>query len=183
MRNIINVILLANALYFANTAKSIGVGVSLFGPTGITFKTEEQSGTAIDGTIAWSSDDHYDMILLQSQYLISYDELFYFGLGLRLIHLSHNSDHIHYYHVHKKCKHDCHHYHDDHAYKSSVVFYDHHHGHGDATIIAGRFPAGIRYKLPKMPQLELFAELAIMLDLIPSVAGGIDLGLGARYFF
>ena len=53
--------------------------------------------------------------------------------------------------------------------------------HGD-TRAGVRFPLGIAYEFPDVP-LELFAEIAPILDLTPSTEGRLNGGVGLRYYF
>jgi hypothetical protein len=48
--------------------------------------------------------------------------------------------------------------------------------------LGGRAPVGLLHIIQD-PRLELFAEMALILDLFPGTAADFDLGVGARYRF
>lgn len=50
------------------------------------------------------------------------------------------------------------------------------------TYLGVRTAVGTSYTLPKVP-LELFAELALVLDLTPSTSASAGAGLGGRFYF
>lgn len=48
--------------------------------------------------------------------------------------------------------------------------------------LGARAPAGLRMNFTA-PKIELFAELALILDVVPETEADLDLGIGARYYF
>lgn len=54
--------------------------------------------------------------------------------------------------------------------------------HKGKLSLGPRVPVGLRHEL-RDPTVEFFGELAFVLDLIPSTAADVDIGIGARYRF
>lgn len=138
------------------TTGAFGLGIALGYPTGITGKYNLDSDHAVDATIGWSRSD----LLIQSTYLFHFHKPVqnlpidtYLGIGGRLYTF------------------------DNHYYKNRV-FAD----HRDETWIGVRAPAGIRYLTQKVP-IELFAELALTLYVVPATTTDLDGMLGARWYF
>lgn len=50
------------------------------------------------------------------------------------------------------------------------------------TYIGPKIPLGILTKF-KDPSVEVYGEIAFIMDLVPSTGGDIDAGIGARYWF
>jgi hypothetical protein len=48
--------------------------------------------------------------------------------------------------------------------------------------IGPRAPVGLSYNFRKVP-IEVFGEIALVLDLIPATGADLDLALGGRYYF
>lgn len=132
--------------------ESFGIGAVIGNPTGLSMKLWLDQNSAIDGALAWSTDDSKSFHL-QSDYLIHDHSLvrvgrtplnFYYGAGGRLT----NS-------TSKK--------------KSSNAF-------------GARAPIGLAHQF-KNASVEIFAELAVDLQLAPSTEVSLSPGIGGRFYF
>ena len=68
--------------------------------------------------------------------------------------------------------------------------FTHNHGNGvrhrhdhDELDFGPRVPVGLEFRVDELRQLEVFAEVALGIDLIEDTGLTIDAGIGARYFF
>lgn len=132
-------------------ASSLGLGLNIGEPTGLTMKYWLDSVHALDGVVAWNLTN--STFVIQSDYLFHQDSIFsrkrwpidfYYGLGGRL----HSEKH-------EKTR-------------------DHH--------LAGRAPLGLAYRF-RRPEIEIYGELAVLLEIIPSTSATFSPSLGGRYFF
>lgn len=53
---------------------------------------------------------------------------------------------------------------------------------GKGAILGARAPIGLDFDLERAP-VQFYVEVALDLSLIPGVAGGLDAGLGGRFYF
>lgn len=155
-----NKLLLLLAVLFivpAASAKDFGLGIILFGPTGISTNYFLDSDNSIDGALSWSLNDGDQNIYLHSTYLWHKPRLLrldkvaldvYFGGGGRLISW------------------------DDPPGEER----------DPETHFGVRGVAGIGHTF-KNPCIELFGEISMTMDVIPETDADLDLGLGARFYF
>lgn len=168
--NFYSMIILLATLLVSSTGFSFGLGIVLFGPTGVTFKSSMYNRTAVDGAFAMNSghghrhhdhdhDDHDDHLfteghdhfkfLGQLQYIIHHNRNFYYGLGGRL----------------------------------KTYEYDDHDDHDDGRsnfALAGRVPLGLR---GLSGPIEYFGELGFMAHVVPHTHFNVEIGIGARFHF
>lgn len=82
--------LVIGVLIFLNSesqAYSLGLGIVLGGPTGISLKAKPGGRNSIDGAIGLS-----DRLTLQGHYVIHHDRYLYYGIGARLRLASDDND-------------------------------------------------------------------------------------------
>ncbi len=77
MLKVFNLFFVTAAIAASSKVLAIGVGLSLFGPTGITIKHDFEGEAAIDGTLGFDSNSHYEMQILQGTYLLNVNEYIY----------------------------------------------------------------------------------------------------------
>lgn len=138
-------------------AKDFGLGVILGSPTGISGKLGMSEDHAIDAAIAWdlNGDDEFH---------IHGDFLWLKNKGIHLDNVFIDW----YFGV---------------GGRMVLIDHDHHRHHDHDDFLLGvRAPIGVSYTFPN-PKIELFAELAAVLNLIESTDVDLEGGLGARYHF
>lgn len=142
-------------------AYSLGLGIVIGGPTGISLKSQPRGATAIDGAVALSGD----RLTLQSQYIKHHSRLVYYGLGARLkLNLEQDkNEYTSYSSLSAKG--------DDNGDDNDSL------GLGD---VYGRAPLGIR---AFFDQIEVFGEGALLMQFIPSTRFSVDIAIGARVYF
>lgn len=137
----------------------LGVGLILGQPTGLSAIYKPSKSLGYDLALAWSFSDHHESAYLHA------NRLWIQNGGLRLDSLAM-----------------------DFYYGAGVrlITYDTgYRGHGvdDPDYLLGvRAPIGISYQFKK-PPIELFGELALILNLIDSTSVDIDGGIGIRIHF
>jgi len=131
-----------------------GLGLIVGAPTGISGKYWLNKVNAIDAAIAWSLGSGSDFILH----------------GNYLWHLFNQikmkEDHLDVYY----------------GIGGRILFIDKDRGKKDDIKFGPRAPAGLRYEFKEVP-IEVFTEIAIILNLIQSVDIDLNIGIGGRYFF
>ncbi len=134
---------------------SVGLGLTLGDPTGITAKYWFDDKSAVDVAAAWSLDG--DSFNLHADYLLhSFDKMkgedldwaYHYGIGARVRFPDNNN----------------------------------HHHNNDNTTLGVRVPLGLDFYPSKSP-LELFVEIAPVIDLVPESNFDLEFGVGARYYF
>ena len=128
-------------------ARSLGAGVIIGEPTGITVKALKPGKVAVDGAVAWSLGKggqlhlHGDFLFHNFSIFTFYDvgTSLYYGAGARV-----------------KLRED--------------------------TVLGIRIPVGLSYMLDS-PDLEIFAELVPVIDVLPGTDFAVDAGIGIRYYF
>ncbi len=142
----------------AAQAKQFGLGLILFGPTGLSTNYFIDRNTSIDTAWSWSLNDDDQNLYVHSTYLIHKPRLLkldrtaidvHFGGGLRLISWDDRPG--------KRDKHD------------------------DETYIGLRGAGGLNYTFNGT--IEIFGELSLTMDVIPDTDADLDLGIGARFYF
>ncbi len=135
-------------------AQSYAAGLVLGSQTALVGKMTYQDARAIDLGLGWSLSSKYDKLVLYSDHLWTKKSFFYI----------------------------------------KEVPFDVYYGAGARIILESeekksselylgpRFPVGIKYFFDK-PNIEVFSELAMIFNLLPSMQVGVDFGVGARYFF
>jgi hypothetical protein len=140
-------------LSYGASNHSIGLGIMLGEPTGLSFKFWSSQTTAFDAGAAWSFvNGHFFQIhgdfLLHNFNLLKVDTgrmSLYYGAGARLKFGSNDTN-------------------------------------GSETTLSLRVPIGLAYEFDKTP-VELFLEVVPMLDLIPSTEVQMAGAVGFRYYF
>jgi hypothetical protein len=164
MKKKIMLIALALVLFSASAwagPGDFGLGIIIGEPTGLSAKIWLSPKSAVDGGLAWSLQGdgalhlHADYLLHDFK-LIHVDQgrmALYYGIGGRF--LFHNNDH----------------------------WWDDHHHHNDKDVHVGlRIPVGLEY-IFSGEKMDLFLELAPVLDLVPDTDLDLNGGIGIRYFF
>lgn len=140
----------------ARAAGPVGVGLMLFGPTGLSGAYRLNDAHAVDLALAWRTHPGSETYL-HSTYLWRFPDyyrfegkpmLFYAGVGGRL-----------FTETREERKPDT-----------------------GRTFVGVRTAAGTAYTLPDAP-LEFFGEVAITLDLLPSTIASFSLAAGGRFYF
>lgn len=144
-------------LGFSASAKPLGVGVILFGPTGFSANYFLSSGNSVDAALSWSLNDDDQNFYLHSTYLWHKRNFFhldkvplhaYYGIGGRLISW------------------------EDPPGKER-----------DSEFRAGiRGAGGIRHVFSKT-RIEAFGEISLNMDVVPETDADLKVGLGGRYYF
>lgn len=136
-------------------AKQFGLGVILGSPTGISGKLFTGKNQAIDGAAAWSFGD-YDAFHLHGDYLWHRPHIFDIeGEPFTL-----------YYGIGARLI----------SWESRKPRYNH------DWALGPRIPLGITYTF-RDPVIELFGEVALVMDLVPETDADLDLGIGGRFYF
>jgi len=158
MRNLVLLGTLTLGTARAQPRQSLGVGVIVGEPTGLSLKHWTGRDTAVDAGIAWSFAEN-DSLHFHADYLVHRFDLLrsaeskgqsavYYGLGGR-IKLRENEGR----------------------------------GRNNKDDLFGiRVPFGISH-LPQGTALELFVEIVPILDVVPKSDLGVNAALGARYYF
>lgn len=142
---------------------NFGAGIVLGNPTGFTVQYFLGQANAIDGTLSFLGSNH---TYLHASYLWMQPKLFaagrfpvswYFGIGGRLITHNHSRDYDHHGHYY-------------------------HHDHDNSLQIGPRVPVGLRLMFND-PRIEVFAELSLTMDVLPSTSSDLGLGIGGRFYF
>lgn len=143
----------------AQAGESLGLGIILGEPTGISFKNWIGGDKAIDGGIAWSFSGH-ESIHFHLDYLIHKDGHirideaqgsfpFYYGFGGRLKLREDNDGDI---------------------------------NNGKDSLLGIRIPLGLSYRISEMP-MDFFIEIVPVLDVVPDTDFDLNAAIGARYYF
>lgn len=148
--------------FVSTSSYAAGVGISLFGPNGVTFKSSKVDEVAYDASVGTMNRSKYDRHIVQGTYLIHFDKHLYYGFGARIFQTQYHHNHWHgRNHVH---------HHDE-----------------DYTGLAARFPFGARFSVERAPKavrnIEFFAEVAVLVEVLPGFLPKADFATGARYFF
>lgn len=146
--------------HLAQAQHDFGLGVQLGDPTGVTGRYKLSKENSIDGAIGTGNHDDLN---IHADYLWHHYQLFrigrawfdsYFGPGLRLRDRDKNCR------KNTNCNDD-----DD-----------------DGIAIGPRGVGGLMFDF-KEPRIELFVELAAVLEVVPDSDGDVDFSTGGRYFF
>lgn len=163
LRHLLPVLFLSSWLGATAQSDGFGAGIILGEPTGISLKGWIGNDRAIDGAVAWSLRGGA-YFSLHADYLFHNMDLIklakgrmplYYGPGLRL------------------------------RSWNGGRYWDHgrwHYGDGGRVNLGIRFPVGLAY-LPEKAPVDIFLELAPVLDLLPATDFGINGAVGARYWF
>lgn len=143
-------------------AYSLGLGIVLGGPTGVSLKSNPGGRTAIDGAFALSGNK----LTLQAHYIKHHSRLVYYGFGARM-------------------KMDMEQEQKDYTNHSSLAAKGVKKGDGDGDDLGlgdiyGRAPVGVRMFIE---QIEVFGEGALLMKFVPSTSFSIEIALGARVYF
>ncbi len=141
---------------------SLGLGIILGEPTGISIKLWLSEKSAVDGSIAWSLIENSHLHLHGDYLWHNYDITgvrkgklpIYYGIGAR-IRFDHKPEHV----VHGRI-----------------------HSSKDETRFGMRGVLGLEYLFTTAP-FDLFFEFAPIMDLIPGSDFSLNAALGFRYFF
>jgi hypothetical protein len=126
---------------------SLGLGIILGEPTGISLKYWTGGRTAIDGGVAWSFSNK-DSLHLHMDYLVHDFNILKAKKGRLAL----------YYGIGGRAKIE------------------------ERSRVGVRIPIGINYLFGDAP-LDIFFELAPLLDLVPGTEFGLTGGIGIRYYF
>ncbi len=145
--------LIGPSLSFAN--QNIGAGVIIGSPTGLSAKLKLQQNRAVDLAMAWDLGSQNDFYI-HSNYLI----------GKKRFLVIDQQPLEGFY-----------------GLGGSLRFHDPAPGSKDDRNNFGiRVPVGLNYQIQSAP-VEIFAEVALVVELIPSTGVHLNLGIGARYYF
>ena len=138
-------------------ATDVGLGLVLGQPTGLSGKLTTSRSHAIDAALAWDLSDDHDHFHFHSDYL-----------WLRNAALHVDNVALDWYF----------------GVGGRLLIYDEDHRryHEDDYQIGVRFPIGLGYTF-KNPRIEIFAELALIMNILESTSADIDGGIGARFHF
>lgn len=132
----------------------IGLGVILGAPTGFSGVVDlQRKGQAIDAAIAWDLSD--DHVHLHSDYL-----------WIRSNDIVLEQTHLDWYF----------------GIGGRLVFFDEKDNDGDDYSLGIRGPIGLSHTFAD-PKIEIFGELALIMDFIEETDVDIDFGIGARFHF
>jgi len=134
--------------------KNVGVGIILGAPTGFSFKADLDSVNSIDAALAWSESIS---VHVHADYLWNKPKLFFLD----------NYPIDAYYGIGARLRE-----------RDSKHFS----GDEDGVQLGLRLPAGLSF-LFHDPKVELFTELAFIMNVVPETDLDVDLGIGARYYF
>jgi hypothetical protein len=152
-------IFLSLSLISFQSHADLGVGLILGQPTGLSAIYKPSKSLGYDLALAWSFSDHHESAYLHA------NRLWIQNGGLRLDSLV-----MDYYY----------------GAGLRVITYDTHyraHGIDDPDYLIGvRAPLGFSYQFKK-PPIEIFGELALILNLIESTSVDLDGGIGIRIHF
>ncbi|OFZ18435.1 MAG: hypothetical protein A2Z20_04445 [Bdellovibrionales bacterium RBG_16_40_8] len=156
MKNFIIIIILINICTFSigYAANNTGIGIVIGDPTGLSFKHNISARNSIDAALSWSDSIP---ILLHGDYLWNRTKLFTLD----------NTPIDSFFGIGARLR--------DHEKKKNAE-------DNDGWQLGARMPGGIRY-LFNDPRVEVFTELALIMNLIPSITVDFDFGIGARFFF
>lgn len=136
-------------------AADSGLGVILGGPTGISARTSLDSKHSLDFAMAYSNHP-YSGFYIHGTYLRD---------AARLFPVANNNAPLELY------------------YGLGMRIISIHKGRYDGdTAIGARLPVGLLYNIYN-PNLELFGEMSVALDVIPRTDIDLDVGLGIRFRF
>lgn len=140
---------------------NFGLGVTLFGPTGITAKYRMDEKKAIEGSLGLSGFGYGNNFYLHGVFLYNFHTIeqvnFYLGGGLSIL--------SHKYRGRDVCK------------RGICIFEE----EETRTHLGIRVPVGVSWMPNK--QFELSAELFMHLHFVNDVGAGVGLALAARYYF
>lgn len=158
MKHILVVIsLFFSSLSFAAGAHRLGAGLILGNPTGLSGKYLLDKTNSIDGAVAWNLSDDHTMFHIHSDYLWQVSNIF----------------------------------------KDLDAIIDLFYGVGlrfvakdpppradddENSKLGPRLPVGLRHMF-RDPRIEVFVEIALIVNFIPSTDIDLDLGIGGRYYF
>lgn len=143
----------------AASNQSLGVGIVLGSPTGFTGQYLMGRDHAIDAALAWNFGDgsvmhiHGDYLWRKVLDMRNTPEPLVFYFGVGARLLSWS----------------------DHDYR-------HHHDHESGVALGARFPAGLSYTF-RDPGIEIFGEVAVVMDIVPGTDLDLDAGIGGRFYF
>jgi hypothetical protein len=135
-----------------------GLGIIIGTPTGISGKLWNGSRRAMDAAIGWSMGD-YESFYFHADYLFQDPKLFVVSEGTMPF----------YFGIGGRLRQD---HHRDVGNDS----------HDNDTRLGVRMPLGLEYLFRDVP-LNMFIEIALVLDLTPRTEADIDAGIGVRYRF
>ena len=156
--------LLIGALFLSGLALSPltahsqpGLGIILGSPTGISFKYELNEKNFIDGALAWTSRVN---LYAHTTYLWNHGRLFDV---------------------------DGHPFEAYYGLGGRLRFWDKDHGRfnrqdDDEVTFGARLPVGLRTFVARN-KIEIFGEISLQMDVVPSTSAGVGVGVGARYSF
>jgi hypothetical protein len=140
--------------------KNLGIGIALLSPTGFSIKYHLTRENAVDGALGWSIDDfqaHADYLIIErdlhSEQGIDLD--MHYGVGGRIL--------LRKDHKHNDPE-------DPHRYRRD-----------DKDEVGFRFPIGLDVFLPK-PNIELFAEIALVINFYQDTDAELEATFGGRYY-
>ncbi len=141
-------------------SRSFGIGFFLGEPTGLSFRWFFHEQQGIDALAAWSwGYDHHTRMLFQADYLFRFYDLIPIPEGDTALYVGPGMR-IGGYDRHRWDDHD-----------------------PDWWFLVGfRVPGGILYQVKSFP-LEVLFEIAFVMDIIPEIWPGFNIGLGLRFCF
>ncbi len=135
----------------------IGAGVVLIDPTGISVKADINTTNSVDAALAWGDGGEY--VFFHTDYLwVKYN---YIKVDEEFIHP--------YFGIGMRIM--------NHDYERWER-----HDKKNSTMIGMRIPGGVLYSFKAVP-IEVFAEGAFIMNLVPETSGDLDIAVGARFLF
>ncbi len=136
------------------SSKRYGLGFILGNQTALTAKMNYLDNRAVDAGLGWSLDAKYDRLVIYADHLWTKPELL--SIDKAMIDVYYGA--------------------------GGRIFVETEASKSADVILSARFPLGIRYYFSK-PRIEIFSELALIFNILPSMQSDADFGIGARYYF
>lgn len=136
-------------------AEDFGLGIILGDPSGLSAKMKLDHGHSVDAALAYSSGRHSGL-QLHADYL--WDRARSWGTTQGPLDM--------YYGLGARL----------------ISYEDHYHDHDSGVSFGPRGSLGLSFNINN-PNVEVFGELAMVLEVVPSIGADIDAGIGARIRF
>ena len=146
------------AAFAQNRDKALGLGIIILGPTGFSVNYRLSAENSVDAALAWDIDK---AVYIHGDYLFKTKTLHQEGTAVLTAHYGLGA-------------------------RIAIIHDDHYDRGRSRWVNRDRFglraPLGVDIWFPK-PSLEVFLELAAIMDIVESTDLSLDIGLGLRYYF